>query len=86
MMLAAAGGRTELEGWPQYAGALVYDATGKPHIHLGVFQYLVFWTAFYVLKGGDGGGIEATIRSRPAGLSDSVRKVCGAEVGVWRRQ
>lgn len=52
MMLAAAAGRAELERWPQYAGALVYDSSGKAHIHVGVFQYFVFWTAFYVLKVG----------------------------------
>lgn len=75
MMLAAAAGRTELEHWPQYAGTLVYDSAGKPHVHLGVFSYFVFWTAFYVLKGGDGGGMDAVIRSRGTGLSDSVRKV-----------
>lgn len=51
-MLAAAAGRAELERWPQYAGALVYDSSGKAHIHVGVFQYFVFWTAFYVLKVG----------------------------------
>ena len=42
--------RKALEGWPQYSRHIIEDARGKYHVHLNVFEYFVFWTAFYVLR------------------------------------
>eukprot|EP00887_Chlorella_sp_A99_P007731 scaffold20.g7731.t1 len=79
MMLAAPAGRAELEArWPQYARAVVSDGAGRPHIHLGVFQYCLAWFAFYVLKGDGGGGMDAPLGGGGGGLGGSVRKAAGA--------
>ena len=43
--------RQELSCWPQYAKRIVRGPGGKAAIHLDVFGYYVFWTAFYVLRG-----------------------------------
>ena len=43
--------RQALEGWPQYAGRLLLDGSGRPAVHVPVFQYFLFWTAFYMLRG-----------------------------------
>lgn len=43
--------RKELACWPQYAKRLVREAGGKTAIHLDLFGFYVFWTAFYVLRG-----------------------------------
>ena len=42
--------RKALESWPQYYKHIVTDARGKHHVHLNVFEYFAFWTAFYVLR------------------------------------
>ena len=44
--------RRELARWPQYGGRVFTDAAGRPQVHLNVFGYFLFWTAFYVLRGG----------------------------------
>jgi hypothetical protein len=78
MLLASPAGRAELGRWPQYArGAIVTDAQGRCHVKLGVFQFFIFWFAFYVIRG-DGGGGDAqggAYRPQTAGLTQSVRKV-----------
>ena len=75
MLLAAPAGRQELERWPQYQrGAIVSDAAGRCHVKLGVFQFFLFWFAFYVIKG-DGGGMDSQLRPQSVGLTNSVRKV-----------
>lgn len=43
--------RQELVTWPQYAKRIVRGAGGRAAIHLDVFGYYAFWTAFYVLRG-----------------------------------
>jgi hypothetical protein len=93
MLLAAPAGRQELERWPQYQrGAVVADAAGRCHVKLGVFQFFLFWFAFYVIKG-DGGGMDSQLRPQSAGLTNSVRKVglaeqterqkCGVAAAGW---
>lgn len=47
-------GRRQLELWPQYAGRIHMDALGRPQVYLNVFEYFMFWTAFYVLRGSRG--------------------------------
>lgn len=42
--------RKALEDWPQYSKHIIEDARGKHHVHLNVFEYFIFWTAFYVLR------------------------------------
>lgn len=86
MLLAAPAGRAELERWPQYArGAIVADSAGRCHVKLGVFQFFLFWFAFYVIKGDGGGGpgVDSQLRSQSAGLTSSVRKVgrAGGRIG-----
>ena len=44
------GCRKELEKWPQYQKHILVDGRGNCHVHLNVFEYFVFWTAFYVLR------------------------------------
>lgn len=44
-------GRKELARWPQYRGRVVEDGAGRTQIHLNVWGYFLFWTAFYVLRG-----------------------------------
>lgn len=100
MLLAAPAGRAELERWPQYArGAVVADASGRCHVKLGVFQFFLFWFAFYVIKGDGGAGVDSQLRPQSAGLTSSVRKVgrglggggvggrrplgSGPQVGAW---
>ncbi|KAF6262749.1 hypothetical protein COO60DRAFT_1699160 [Scenedesmus sp. NREL 46B-D3] len=41
----------ELDGWPQYHGRLRLDGVGRCQVHLNMFQYFMFWAAFYVLRG-----------------------------------
>ncbi|KAL4451949.1 hypothetical protein ABPG75_007611 [Micractinium tetrahymenae] len=92
MLLAAPAGRAELERWPQYArGAIVADASGRCHVKLGVFQFFLFWFAFYVIKGDGGAGVDSQLRPQSAGLTSSVRKAAGAlhltrgrESEAWR--
>ena len=43
--------RQELSTWPQYAKCIVKGPGGRAAIHLDVFAYFAFWTAFYVLRG-----------------------------------
>ena len=43
--------RKELAKWPQYRGRIVEDSLGRKQIHLNVWGYFLFWTAFYVLRG-----------------------------------
>lgn len=50
MLLSLSSGHKELARWPQYEGRLVVDASGRCQIHLDVFEYFIFWTAFYVLR------------------------------------
>lgn len=40
-----------LQTWPQYNARLLSDPQGRPAIHVPVFQYFLFWTAFYMLRG-----------------------------------
>jgi hypothetical protein len=80
-VLGSAAGRHMLESWPQYQRAIVNDASGKPHMHLGVLQYFLAWFAFYVIKGGDGGSGGSTYGSQlrqGAGMGLSVRKAADA--------
>ena len=49
--IAMATCRQELATWPQYAKRIVRGPGGRAAIHLDVFGYYVFWTAFYVLRG-----------------------------------
>ncbi|KAK9814998.1 hypothetical protein WJX73_004353 [Symbiochloris irregularis] len=51
LLLALDAGRKELATWPQYARHIVVGPGGRAVIHLDVFAYYVFWTAFYVLRG-----------------------------------
>lgn len=48
--------RKALEAWPQYSKHIIVDRRGKYHVHLNVFEYFVFWTAFYVLRSSQSGG------------------------------
>ena len=52
--------RQKLQAWPQYSGRLQPDGSGRPAIHVPVFQYFVLWTAFYMLRGpqGDSGSLQ----------------------------
>ena len=43
--------RQELATWPQYSKRIVRGPGGRAAVHLDVFGYYVFWTAFYVLRG-----------------------------------
>lgn len=75
MMLASPAGRKELELWPQYQrSTLVNEGQGKVSVHLGVTQYLFYWFMFYAIKGGDGNGVEPSLRSTAVALGSSVRK------------
>ena len=74
--------RKALELWPQYYRHIVTDARGKHHVHLNVFEYFAFWTAFYVLRSSQVSG-SYNPQSAPKGYGHlapslgSVRKVRG---------
>eukprot|EP00879_Flechtneria_rotunda_P023522 GHRR01024884.1.p1 GENE.GHRR01024884.1~~GHRR01024884.1.p1 ORF type:complete len:956 (+),score=357.62 GHRR01024884.1:92-2959(+) len=51
-LLRLPAGRLELDSWPQYHGRLRLDAAGRCQVHLNMFQYFMFWAAFYVLRAG----------------------------------
>lgn len=53
-LLKTASGRRELENWPQYRGHIRPDSSGRTQVYLNVFEYFLFWNAFYVLRGGRG--------------------------------
>ena len=38
---------------------ILTDASGGMHVHLNVFEYFVFWAAFYVLRGSQAAGAAA---------------------------
>ncbi|GBF95518.1 hypothetical protein Rsub_07868 [Raphidocelis subcapitata] len=50
-LLQTAGGRAELERWPQYRGRLRAEAGGRCQVMLNMYEYFMFWAAFYVLRG-----------------------------------
>ena len=70
-----------LHSWPQYSGRLLADAQGRSAIHVPVFQYFVFWTAFYMLRGpqSDSGSFQqpnqGSHRSYTAALGPSLGSV-----------
>ncbi|KAJ9510102.1 hypothetical protein QJQ45_015584 [Haematococcus lacustris] len=51
VLLSSPAGRQLLASWPQYAGHIHPDASGRVQVYLNVFGYFMFWTAFYVLRG-----------------------------------
>eukprot|EP00798_Chlamydomonas_sp_ICE-L_P029152 gene29154-32373_t len=51
-LLRRVAGRLELTHWPQYKDRVVRDSSGHIQVFLNVFEYYMFWTAFYVLRGG----------------------------------
>lgn len=77
MLLSLPAGRTHLGKWPQYAGRIVVDASGRCQLHLNVLCYFLFWLAFAVLKGGDSAAASDKRRTvfDPAGITQFARKV-----------
>ena len=79
-MTPSASCRKALESWPQYYKHIVTDGRGKHHVHLNVFEYFAFWTAFYVLRSSQVSG-SYNPQSAPKGYGHlapslgSVRKV-----------
>lgn len=82
MLLSLPAGRTHLGKWPQYAGRIVVDASGRCQLHLNVLCYFLFWLAFAVLKGGDSAAAADKRRTAfdPAGITQFARKVLGVVV------
>lgn len=78
-LLRVPAGLRELNGWPQYKGRLRLDNMGRCQVHLNMFEYLMFWAAFYVLRGSrstDKG--KAATSSRGRGLIQSgARRLLG---------
>ncbi|KAK9815560.1 hypothetical protein WJX72_005838 [[Myrmecia] bisecta] len=81
ILLGIEAGRQVLNSWPQYHNHIVTDASGRCQVHLNVFEYFMFWTAFYVLRGSHTQADYAPSRTRygygsftPTSLGGSVRK------------
>ncbi|WIA17648.1 hypothetical protein OEZ85_014453 [Tetradesmus obliquus] len=85
-LLRLPAGRLELDGWPQYHGRLRLDGMGRCQVHLAMFQYFMFWAAFYVLRGshssdkaGKGGSSSSSSgRARALIIPQGARKLWGA--------
>jgi hypothetical protein len=50
-LLKTQSGRQLVSQWPQYAGHLHAEPGGRPQVYLNVFEYYMFWGAYYVLRG-----------------------------------
>ncbi|GIL77653.1 hypothetical protein Vretifemale_7145 [Volvox reticuliferus] len=61
-----------LSTWPQYRGRIRSDATGHPQIYLNLFEYFMFWTAFYVLRGSGNDTRRNDPRAQPSSGSSPV--------------
>lgn len=80
MLLSLPNGRTYLAKWPQYAGRIVLDPSGRCQLHLNVVCYFLFWLAFAVLKGKEGNAASTLLDKRklafdPSGITRYARKV-----------
>ncbi|GLI62983.1 hypothetical protein VaNZ11_005840 [Volvox africanus] len=58
--------------WPQYRGRIRSDATGHPQVYLNLFEYFMFWTAFYVLRGSGNDTRRNDPRAQPSSGSSPV--------------
>ncbi|KAG2501874.1 hypothetical protein HYH03_000372 [Edaphochlamys debaryana] len=65
-------GRRVLDSWPQYRGRIRQDAAGRPQVFLNVFEYFMFWTAFYVLRGSSSDSGRADPRAPSGSASASM--------------
>ncbi|KXZ52315.1 hypothetical protein GPECTOR_10g947 [Gonium pectorale] len=78
-------GRRLLDSWPQYRGRIRHDAAGRPQVYLNLFEYFVFWTAFYVLRGSASDGSRNDPRAPSPSASSTMyggfRSVGSAIVG-----
>ncbi|GLC41058.1 hypothetical protein PLESTB_000948000 [Pleodorina starrii] len=66
-------GRRLLDTWPQYRGRLRHDPAGRPQVYLNLFEYFMFWTAFYVLRGSAAdNGRSDHLRTQPGSSTSSM--------------
>ncbi|EFJ53110.1 hypothetical protein VOLCADRAFT_127384 [Volvox carteri f. nagariensis] len=77
-----------LDAWPQYRGRIRADPAGRPQVYLNLFEYFMFWTAFYVLRGSASDNSRSDPRAPPGSASSSmmygmsgIRSVGSAIVG-----
>ena len=79
--LLSPGGRAELERWPQYRGRLRPDAAGRWQVVLNMYEFFMFWAAFYVLRGSRGAEAAAA-RAAAGGAGGGAAGGVGGGMGV----
>jgi len=60
-MLQTEAGAMTLNRSPPYAGCIKRDSMGKYQVHLGLYQYFMFWTAYFAMRPGARRGHQSTI-------------------------
>ena len=51
-LLQTESGAMSLNRSPPYAGCIKRDSMGKYQVHLGLYQYFMFWTAYFAMRPG----------------------------------
>lgn len=54
-MLQTESGAAALNRAPPYAGCVKRDSAGKYQVHLGLYDYFIFWLAYFSMRPGGGG-------------------------------
>ena len=75
-MLQTESGAMALNRSPPYAGCIKRDSVGKYQVHLGLYHYFMFWTAYFAMR--PGGRRESSSSSLySAGQSPSYKSGSG---------